>query len=60
MENNVGGKCPICEASITLTDGVLEGELVSCSSCGEDLEVVAIGKKIKFSTAPEIQEDWGE
>jgi alpha-aminoadipate carrier protein LysW len=50
--------CPECEAELTLVD-VVQGEIVVCSDCGVDLEVMALDP-ITLDIAPMEEEDWGE
>jgi len=40
-------------------DGVMEGEIVVCSDCGVDLEVVSLDP-LRLELAPMEEEDWGE
>ena len=51
--------CPECEAQIELEAGTEVGEIIVCSDCGVDLEVMALGPAI-VQLAPMEQEDWGE
>jgi alpha-aminoadipate/glutamate carrier protein LysW len=50
--------CPECEGAVTLRDP-LQGEIIPCSDCGADLEVVSLNP-VRLELAPEEQEDWGE
>lgn len=50
--------CPECEADLTLNNPIV-GEIVPCSECGVDLEVVALDP-LQLELAPEVEEDWGE
>jgi alpha-aminoadipate carrier protein LysW len=51
--------CPECEAEITLDAGTEAGEIIVCSDCGVDLEVIAVDPAA-VQLAPMEQEDWGE
>ena len=51
--------CPECEAELELEDDVEKGEIVTCSDCGVDLEVVGMDP-VELDLAPEEEEDWGE
>lgn len=51
--------CPECEAELELGDDVEKSEIVTCSDCGADLEVVSMDP-MKLDLAPEEEEDWGE
>lgn len=51
-------ECPECGAKLELED-VLEGEIVDCSDCGVELEVISLAP-LTLELAPEEEEDWGE
>ncbi len=52
--------CPECDARIELEDPVIR-EVVECSECGVELEVVAIDNgKVQLGIAELQGEDWGE
>jgi len=51
-------ECPECFAEIELTN-VMQSEIVQCSECGVDLEVVSL-EPLALAPAPEEEEDWGE
>ncbi len=51
-------ECPECFGEIELND-VMQNEIVQCSDCGADLEVVSL-EPFKLEAAPEEEEDWGE
>lgn len=50
--------CPTCGAGIA-TDGVEQGEILTCADCGTELEVLSVNP-VKIALAPETEEDWGE
>lgn len=50
--------CPECDAAIDL-DGMMLNEIVVCSDCGADLEVVSLDPPT-LELAPMEKEDWGE
>ena len=52
-------QCPECAAEVTLDDNVVEGEILVCSECGAELEVVSLNPP-RLDLAPEEEEDWGE
>ncbi|HVN55965.1 MAG TPA: lysine biosynthesis protein LysW [Anaerolineaceae bacterium] len=58
MSDQQTATCPECEAELILTD-VMQGEIVVCSDCGVDLEVVGLDPLV-LDLAPMEQEDWGE
>ena len=51
--------CPECEAQIELTAGTETGEIIVCSDCGIDLEIMSVDPAT-VQLAPMEQEDWGE
>lgn len=51
--------CVECGAELTLHENLEVGEIVDCSTCGAELEVVETGP-VELDTAPELEEDWGE
>jgi alpha-aminoadipate/glutamate carrier protein LysW len=51
--------CIHCEHPIQLSDDVKVSEIVNCSDCGAQLEVVN-DEPIEMIEAPEVEEDWGE
>ena len=51
-------ECPECFGEITVAN-VMESEIVQCSECGAELEVVSL-EPLALEPAPEEEEDWGE
>ena len=51
-------ECPECFDEIQLT-AVMQNEIVQCSGCGVDLEVMELDP-LTLELAPEEEEDWGE
>lgn len=51
--------CPECDAEITVFETLVIGEVIPCSDCGCELEIVSLNPLI-VEPAPEIEEDWGE
>ena len=51
--------CPECAAEIILEDKTEISEIIVCSDCGVDLEVIALAP-LEVQLAPMEQEDWGE
>ena len=51
--------CPECAAEIKLDEGTEIGEIIVCSDCGVDLEVIALDPAT-VQLAPREEEDWGE
>ena len=58
MAKVMTAQCPECDAELELND-VMEGEIVVCSDCGVDLEVVSLSP-LTLNLAPMEEEDWGE
>ncbi len=50
--------CSECDAEITL-ENVVQGEIIVCSDCGVDLEVISLDPPT-LQLAPMEEEDWGE
>jgi alpha-aminoadipate carrier protein LysW len=50
--------CPECDNAITI-EKPLRGEIVVCSDCGTELEVVGEDPFV-LDLAPQEEEDWGE
>jgi len=55
---NIMTQCPECEAEVTV-EGLLVGEIVFCSDCNAELEVINV-EQPEVALAPQIEEDWGE
>lgn len=36
------GKCPSCHSDVIIDDVAYEGDLVDCSNCGAELEIIAL------------------
>lgn len=51
--------CPECIADIQLESGTVIGEIIVCSDCGVDLEVMSLTPPT-IDLAPMEEEDWGE
>jgi len=51
--------CVECGATLTLHDGLEAGEIVDCTTCGVELEVIDAHPPV-LDRAPELAEDWGE
>ena len=51
--------CPECEAQVELVAGTEIGEILVCSDCGVDLEVIVL-EPATVQLAPREEEDWGE
>ena len=51
--------CPECDAEVEIPKDAMENELISCSECGSELEIMRLNP-IELELAPEVEEDWGE
>ncbi len=51
--------CPECGSALALSDDVMAHEIVECTACGVELEVVGVDP-VQVELAPEEEEDWGE
>ncbi|HEY7143162.1 MAG TPA: lysine biosynthesis protein LysW [Streptosporangiaceae bacterium] len=51
--------CPVCETPIDTPDSSRLSEVLECSDCRSELEVVALDP-VMLALAPEVEEDWGE
>jgi alpha-aminoadipate carrier protein LysW len=52
-------ECIECGAAVTLHEDSEVGEIVDCTTCGAELEVVERNPPV-LDRAPELEEDWGE
>jgi alpha-aminoadipate/glutamate carrier protein LysW len=55
------GSCPECEAEVQVDEDTDKGDVVECSDCGTQLEVVGLDP-IELDVADEVEteEDWTE
>jgi len=53
-------KCIDCEATIEVPDDAVDGEIVTCSDCGLDLEVHVSPQGRTLKPLLVAKEDWGE
>ena len=51
-------ECPECAGAIKAAP-TLAGEILDCSGCGAELEVVSL-QPLLVQLAPQVEEDWGE
>lgn len=58
MSVTITARCSECDAEITL-ENVVQGEIIVCSDCGVDLEVISLDPP-QLALAPMEEEDWGE
>jgi len=54
-------RCPDCDEELEIPEDVLQGEILTCPSCGLELEVKQIqGENVELSELGIEGEDWGE
>lgn len=51
--------CPECEVPVSPDEAARLGEVVECTGCAAELEIVSI-RPMTLALAPEVEEDWGE
>jgi alpha-aminoadipate/glutamate carrier protein LysW len=51
--------CPECVSTVALPESMYLNEILECSDCHVELEVLALDP-VMVGLAPEIEEDWGE
>ncbi len=52
--------CPVCGDMVQVPDDALDGEIVECSGCGAQLEVVKKEGAVSLKLLEGVEEDWGE
>lgn len=52
--------CLVCESTIEMEGETFVGEIIECSDCGEEHEVIEQNNTLTLGLAPEIEESWGE
>jgi alpha-aminoadipate/glutamate carrier protein LysW len=57
-EKKIMAHCPECDAQVSV-QGLLIGEIIYCSDCNAELEVVNV-EQPEVTLAPQVEEDWGE
>lgn len=51
--------CPVCESPVDVPGTSRLSEIVECTGCRAELEVVAVNPAM-LAIAPEVEEDWGQ
>ncbi len=51
--------CPECGAALELSAEVMAHEIIDCTACGAELEVISV-EPLTVALAPDEEEDWGE
>lgn len=54
-----GPACPECAGEVLLGPAATVSEIVECSDCLSELEVLSVTPP-QLALAPEVEEDWGE
>ena len=52
--------CLKCDASITVPNDAVEGEIVTCAECGASFELVKASDGFELKPAQTVGEDWGQ
>jgi len=52
--------CEICGTEFDIPDDVVDGELVSCPTCGQKYQVVLNSGSLQLKKIEVEAEDWGE
>lgn len=52
-------KCPECETDVSVDGEPQVSEIVQCTECAAELEVVSVSP-VGLAVAPDVEEDWGE
>jgi len=54
-------RCPDCDAEFKVPEDVMQGEILTCPSCGLELEVRQVkGGSVELQELGIEGEDWGE
>ena len=53
-------ECLVCSEEFNVAPDTLAGEILACSACGQEHELLMVDGSPKLGLAPEIEEDWGE
>jgi alpha-aminoadipate carrier protein LysW len=57
----IKAKCPDCDAELDVPADIMQGEILSCPSCGLELEVKKVnGRCVDLQELTIEGEDWGE
>ncbi len=52
--------CRVCSSDVEIPDDVMDGELVSCPTCGQKYQVIVRGGDVELKEVALEAEDWGE
>lgn len=54
-------QCLVCDTGIDIEADWETGEIIECTACGQEHEVVERSETaVRIELAPEVEEDWGE
>lgn len=54
-------QCLVCDTGFEVKDDWEKGEIIECTACGQEHEVVERSDAgVRVELAPEVEEDWGE
>ena len=52
--------CPECDASITIPDDAVAGEIITCPDCGASYELIKASEGFELKPAQTVGEGWGQ
>lgn len=52
--------CLVCDSAFEVSADWEKGEIVECTGCGQEHEVLETADAVTVGLAPEVEEDWGE
>ncbi|OYT25672.1 MAG: lysine biosynthesis protein [Thermoprotei archaeon ex4572_64] len=52
--------CDVCGSEIEVPADVMDGELISCPTCGQKYQVVIQSENVQLKAITVEAEDWGE
>lgn len=52
--------CNECDATITIPNDAVEGEIVTCPECGASFEIAKSSAGFELKPAQTVGEDWGQ
>ncbi len=52
--------CDVCGSEIEVPADVMDGELISCPTCGQKYQVIVQSENIRLKAITVEAEDWGE
>lgn len=52
-------KCPVCQSDIIVDDEAFEGDLVDCTNCDTQLEIISL-RPVQLSAVNNEEDDWND